>query len=186
MKDRFLKVVVSSLSTDRITLTSHTRRHTSARSRSLSMAPCRHTAQFAPAAAARQLQSVDAAALPPAEIWICFQICIEYPRAAGCQMRRLRIPDDGTWPRPPSVSADRELQKLVDPGVSTPGIPDDRSAVLRQGATHQAAGPSEAARGHQRAIDDAEQESNPPFVSVRECDFWATSCAEWTRKTRQA
>ena len=36
----------------------------------------------------------------------------------------------------------RDLQKLVDPGVSTPGIPGQRSAVIWRSAMRRAVGPS--------------------------------------------
>ena len=131
----------------------NTRRHTSARSHSSSLAPCRHAAIRAPAAAAWQLRSLDAATLPSAESWICFRIRIDSLRSVGHQMRRLRTPAHGTRPRPPSVSADRDLQKLVDPGVSTPGIPGQRSAVMTDVAECNAPGGG-AVCGHVRPISE--------------------------------
>ena len=63
---------------------------------------------------------------------------------------------------------------LVDPGMSTPEIPEERPAVVRWGAMRRAAGPSVATRGQRRAIDDAEEDSNDPLVIVQNRAFQET------------
>ena len=93
-------------------------------------------------------------------------------------MRRLRTPAHGTRPRPPSVSADRDLQKLVDPGVSTPGIPGQRSAVMWRSAMRRAVGPRAA---HQRAIHRAPWGTRcraPPATRAREGHCCYSACGE--------